>query len=308
MIPAGEQFPRTRSAIWREARDSTVARLMNRCADVARPLRIQCAGLTYHVTARGVRRSNIYLDDHDRRHFLLTLAAVAERFDLRCHAYCEMTNHYHLALTTVDANLSRAMQRLNGEYAQWWNWRHDRVGHVFQARFNAQIVQDDSYLANVCRYIVLNPVRARMAAVPEAWPWSSYRAMTGLGPRPGFLDCSWLHRWAGPGGPTGGSGFRQFVRSVEGDDVRLSRDAILGDDEFVARFGPYRERAGPEIPRATARRALAAIFQGAASRTARNAAVMIAVRERYALADIARFLEVHPSTVSKIVATCGARP
>src|SRR3954466_1537135 len=127
---------------------------------MARSLRIQCAGLTYHVTARGVRRLHIYLDDVDRRQFLVILAAVVERYDLRCHAYCEMSNHYHLALTTREANLSRAMQQLNGDYAQWWNWRHERVGHVFQGRFNAQVVQDGRYLANVCRYIVLNPVRA----------------------------------------------------------------------------------------------------------------------------------------------------
>jgi len=282
---------------------------MNRRIGMTRPLRIQCAGLTYHITARGVRRSRIYLDDQDRRQFLLTLAAVAERYDLRCHAYCEMTNHYHVALTTSDANLSRAMHQLNGDYAQWWNWRHERAGHVFQARYNAQIVQDDRYLATVCRYIVLNPVRAGMVDAPEDWPWSSYRAMIGLVARPPFLDGHWLPGAAAPGEPTDApAGFRQFVRSVDGDDVPLSRGAILGDDEFVARFRPYCERASREIPRATGRRALTAIFQGAVSRTARNAAVMIAVRERYTIADIARFLEVHPSTVSKIVATCGARP
>jgi len=273
---------------------------------MTRPLRIQCAGLTYHVTARGVRRSPIYLDDRDRRRFLRTLAVVVERYDLRCHAYCEMTNHYHLALTTVEANLSRAMHQLNGDYAQWWNWRHDRVGHVFQARFNAQIVQDDRYLATVCRYIVLNPVRAGIVATPEDWPWSSYRAMTGLERCPYFLDGSWLEGLTGPGTPLDGrSGFRRFVQAVAGDDVPLSREVILGDDEFVSRFRPYRERAGREIPRATGHRALTAIFDGAVTRARRDAAVMTAVRERYTIADIARFLEVHPSTVSKIVATWG---
>ena len=111
---------------------------------------------------------------------LALLADVVQRYALRCHAYCEMTNHYHLAVTTTEANLSRALQQLNGDYAQWWNWRHQRVGHVFQARFNAQIVQDDAYLVNVCRYIVLNPVRAGIVCSPELWPWSSYRAMAGL--------------------------------------------------------------------------------------------------------------------------------
>jgi REP element-mobilizing transposase RayT len=270
---------------------------------MARPLRIQSAGLTYHVTARGVRRSDIYLDDDDRRHFLRILADVIERYELRCHAYCEMTNHYHLSLTTGDANLSRALQQLNSDYAQWWNWRHRRVGHVFQGRFHAQIIQDGWHLANVCRYIVLNPVRARMVVTPAEWRWSSYGATIGQTARPAFLDLDWLHRDVLPGDEHDDSDrFRQFVEGVDAQSVRLSRDAIVGDDLFVARFRPCRERADREIPRSIGRRSLSAIFQDAASRTARNLAVLTALGERYPLADIARYLEVHPSTVSKIVA------
>ena len=175
-----------------------LARLMNHGRLMARPLRIQAAGLTYHITARGVRRTSIYLDDVDRHRFLALLADVVQRYALGCHAYCEMTNHYHLAVTTTDANLSRAVHQLNGDYAQWWNRRHEHVGHVFQARFNAQIVQDDAYLVNVCRYIVLNPVRAGMVRSPEQWPWSSYRAMAGLASHPPFLDCNRLLEDSGP--------------------------------------------------------------------------------------------------------------
>lgn len=242
------------------------------------------------------------MDDRDRRSFLHTLAAVVERYDLRCHAYCEMTNHYHLAVTTTDPNLSRAIQQLNARYAQWWNWRHRCVGHLFQARFHAQIIQDERYLANVCRYIVLNPVRARIVDAPEDWPWSSYRAMTGLAPRPAFLDGDWWRGGVRPRAPADDPDrFRDFVEEADGQSVRLSREAIVGDDEFVARFRPYRDRAGREIPRGQGRRSLQAIFQGAVTSTARNAAVMTAVRERYAQAEIARFLEVHRTTVSKIV-------
>src|SRR3954462_7614026 len=106
---------------------------------MARPLGSRGPALRITATARGVRRTSIYLDDDDRLRFLTFLAAVVERYALRCHAYCEMTNHYHLAVTTTDANLSRAVQQLNGDYAQWWNWRHQRTGHLFQARFHAQI-------------------------------------------------------------------------------------------------------------------------------------------------------------------------
>jgi REP element-mobilizing transposase RayT len=268
---------------------------------MARPLRIQAAGLTYHVTARGVRRMNIYLDNDDRRRFLTLLAAVVQRYALQCHAYCEMTNHYHIAVTTTEANLSRACQQLNGDYAQWWNWRHKHVGHVFQGRFDAQIVQDDAYLLNVCRYIVLNPVRAGMVSTPEQWTWSSYAAMTGLVRRPSLLDCDRVLELVSPGDPADGPNrFRQSVLEADAHAV-LPRDAILGDDAFVARFQPCRAQASREVPRREGRRTLEAIFRGAVTRTGRNAAIVTASLERYPLAEIARFLQVHPSTVSKVV-------
>jgi hypothetical protein len=219
-----------------------------------------------------------------------------------------MTNHYHLAVTTTDANLSRAMQHLNGNYAQWWNWRHRRVGHVFQARFKAQIVQDEVYLANVCRYIVLNPVRAGVVRSPAHWPWSSYRATAGLIGRPSFLDCDRLLEMVAPDDPAGGvKWFRRFVLEADAQELRLPRKAILGDDAFIERFRTYRKRASREVPRSEGRPALRTIFRGAVTRSERNAAVVIALSERYPLTEIARFLELHPSTVSKIASSRGAR-
>lgn len=251
---------------------------------------------------------NIFLDDDDRRRFLTLLAEVVDRYALRCHAYCEMTNHYHVAVTTTDANLSRAFQQLNGDYAKRWNKRQQHVGHVFQARFDAQVVQNDIHLLNVCRYIVLNPVRAGMVATPDQWPWSSYRAMIGLVSLPSFLDCNLVLALVSPDDPQDGANrFRQSVLQADASALRLPRDAILGDDTFVARFQPYRTSASREVPRRDGRRALEAIFGGAVTRAARNAAVVAAFRERYALAEIARYLEVHSSTVSKIVAVHGAR-
>jgi putative transposase len=229
---------------------------------MARPLRIQAAGLTYHVTARGVRRMNIFADDVDRRRFLTVLAEVVDRYALRCHAYCEMTNHYHLAVTTTDANLSRAFQQLNSDYAQWWNRRHQHVGHVFQTRFHAQVVQGDLHLLNVCRYIVLNPVRAGIVTRPDEWPWSSYRAMTGSASLPSFLDCDLVLGLVSPDDPLDGANrFRQSVLEANASALRLRRDAILGDDAYVARFQPYRADASREVPRRECRRALEAIFR-----------------------------------------------
>jgi REP element-mobilizing transposase RayT len=168
---------------------------------VARPLRIQAPGLTYHVTSRGVRRATIFCDALDRQRFLALLADVVDRYALRCHAYCEMTNHYHLAITTTDANLSRAVQQLNGDYAQWWNWRHERVGHVFQGRFNAQVVQDEAYLWTVCRYIVLNPVRAGMVRSPSTGRGAVIARRPAWLDRRRFLDCTRLREFVAPGDP-----------------------------------------------------------------------------------------------------------
>ena len=129
---------------------------------MARPLRLEFSGALYHVTSRGDRREDIYLDDADRGNYLSVLSEVCDRFNWLVHAYCLMSNHYHLLIETPDSNLAMGMRQLNGVYTQRFNRRHARVGHVFQGRYKAIIVQKDSYLLELARYIVLNPVRARM--------------------------------------------------------------------------------------------------------------------------------------------------
>lgn len=268
---------------------------------MARSRRIQAAGLTYHVTARGVDKADIFLDDSERRVFLKRLAQVVRRFNVLCHAYCQMTNHYHLAITTLEPNLSRAMQYLNGRYAQWWNRRHDRVGHVFQARFHSQVIQDETYLVNACKYIALNPVRAGMVSCPEEWPWSSYRAMVGLDRMPQFMDCNHVMRLVAPDDPADGpKRLRDSLMDVDAAAVQFPRADIVGDAAFVARFNAIIGRAHRGMPRKTGRRTLKAIFSGAITRAERNRAMETAVRERYAASEVARFLGLHPSTVSKI--------
>jgi REP element-mobilizing transposase RayT len=244
----------------------------------------------------------IFLDHVDRRRFLTIFAHVVQHLGLRCHAYCLMDTHYHVAATTAEANLSRAVKQLNGEYAQWWNWRHRRVGHVFQGRFGSQIVQDNCYLLNACRYIVLNPVRARMVPTPAKWRWSSYLATAGVVRVPAFLQCDVLMDLVCAGDPgEPATRYREFILDPEARFRRPPGDAILGDEAFVARFQAVRTRASRDVPRSQGLPTLDALFRGAVTRTARNAAVIAAFRERYFLADIARYLDVHPSTVSKIV-------
>src|SRR5574337_356048 len=160
---------------------------------MARPLRIEFPGALYHVTARGNARQDIFLDDEDRRRFLGVLTHVVSRFHLRMHAYCLMDNHFHLVVETPKGNLSNAMRQLNGVYTQAFNRRYGQVGHVLQGRFKAILVDRDSYLLEVCRYVELNPVRAGLIEQVEAWAWSSYAAHVGLAAAPPWLDTSALH-------------------------------------------------------------------------------------------------------------------
>ncbi len=159
---------------------------------MTRPLRIEFSGALYHVTSRGNQRDAIYVDETDRQLFLDVLAEVCERFNWVLHAYCLMNNHYHLLVETPDANLSTGMRQLNGVYTQRFNRKQGRVGHLFQGRFKGILVEKEAYLQELARYIVLNPVRARMVDCAEDWPWSSYRATAGQEQPPAWLATDWL--------------------------------------------------------------------------------------------------------------------
>jgi REP element-mobilizing transposase RayT len=159
---------------------------------MARPLRIELAGGIYHITSRGDRREDIYDSDEDRENWLKIFGDVCERFNWRCHAYCLMDNHYHIVLETADENLSKGMRQLNGVYTQYYNRKHNRVGHVFQGRYKGILVERDTYLLELARYVVLNPVRAGMTKNINAWKWSSYKAMIGEVTSQPWLETDWI--------------------------------------------------------------------------------------------------------------------
>ena len=160
---------------------------------MSRPLRIEFPGAVYHVTSRGDRREPIYRDDADRLTQLDVVAQAMDRFDAQVLAYCQMGNHFHLVLHTRAANLSRLMRHLNGVYTQAFNRRHGLVGHMFQGRFKAILVDRDSYLLALCRYVERNPVAAGLVARPGDWAWSSCQAHLGQVPAPDWLDTLGLY-------------------------------------------------------------------------------------------------------------------
>jgi putative transposase len=154
---------------------------------MARPLRLEFSGACYHITARGDRQEPIFEDDTDRFVFLDLLAKEVLQQGWILYAFCLMGNHYHLLLETPQPNLVNGMRRLNGVYTQAFNRRHGRVGHVLQGRYKSIVVEKDSHLRELCRYVVLNPVRARMVDSVSDWHWSSYLPTLGRVESPPWL-------------------------------------------------------------------------------------------------------------------------
>jgi REP element-mobilizing transposase RayT len=266
---------------------------------VARALRLEFPGALYHVTSRGNAGAHIFLDDTDRRFFLGLLARVVGRFAWVLHAFCLMGNHYHLVLETPRPNLSRGMRSLNSVYAQAFNRRRGRRGHVFQGRFHAVLVEREGHLLELTRYVVLNPVRARLVSAAADWPWSSYRAAVGAAPCPPYLTLDWILAQFADERARGQERYRRFVAEGLNHEPwkELRAGLYLGSEDFVRASS---ERAEPlrDIPRdqwQPLRRPLAELFAADGDR-----AIAIAYRgEGYRLREIAKHLGVHPATVSR---------
>ena len=279
---------------------------------MSRPLRLSFPGAVYHVMSRGNAKGLVFLDERDFERFVEVLQATFSRFGIVCYAFCLMPNHYHLVLMTPEANLSAAIKHLNSVYAQWWNCRHQRCGHVFQGRFKAQIVQQDRYLLVVCRYVVLNPVRSGLVTHPRQWRWSSYRASAHTEPAPEFLDTLAVDRLlAQHAEAASGAAYRRFVGDVRLDDRdirRLIRDdeRFVGDESFLSDVrASLAQRAGREVPRREFVRpapSLSRLFGVAGSIDQRNERIRRAsVEFGYRLVDIARHVGLHPVTVGDII-------
>jgi REP element-mobilizing transposase RayT len=170
---------------------------------------------------------------------LRLLGITIPQFHWRLHAYVLMTNHYHLLVETIEPTLSRGMQKIGGEYAAWFNKRHRRVGHLFQGRFKAHLIDSDEYLLQVARYIVLNPVRAHIVESAIEWPWSSARAMTGVGLVPPWLTTkAILDRFDPREAQAAQSLYRGFINdlsSAKSPWRNLSKQVYLGSTAFIDR-------------------------------------------------------------------------
>lgn len=279
---------------------------------MARPLRIEYDGAVYHVTSRGNARRPIYRDDSDREIFLDVLQKVNKRYNWLCHAYCLMANHYHLVIETPDGNLSKGMRQINGVYTQFFNRRHNRVGHIFQGRYRAILIQKESHLLEVCRYVVLNPVRARLAEKPEEWRWSSYRGTAGIEKPHPSVTSDWVLGQFGKRRREAERRYREFVHAgIGGEKIwkAVKGQSLLGEEGFTEELMGYLkgQKDVTEIPRSQRyvdRPALGEIFTDdiVGRKKKRDRKILDAVeRYGYRQKEIADHLGLHYTTVSRIV-------
>lgn len=276
---------------------------------MARPLRIEYRGAHYHITSRGDRREVIYIDNGDREIFLSLLGEVCSRFNWIVYSYCLMDNHYHLLVETPDANLAKGMRQLNGVYTQRYNRRHGQVGHLFQGRYKAILVQKETYLMELSRYIVLNPLRAGIVKKPEGWRWSSHRAVVGQTKAPGWLDIDNLLVQFHSRRRQAIKIYQQFVQEGIGKGSvwnDLKHQLLLGDEAFVLRFRGMKPSGDlDEIPmrqRRPMKKTLEAYRKACPNRDEAMAAAYLS--GVYSMKEIGAYFGVHYMTVSRAVRRC----
>ena len=274
---------------------------------MSRPIRIEFPDALYHVTARGDRREDIFEDDQDRQEFLSILEQVITQFNWTCYAWCLMDNHYHLLIQTPDGNLSKGMRQLNGVYTQASNRRHRRVGHLFQGRFKAILVDSDAYLLELARYVVLNPVRAAMVKKPADWQWSSYRASVGLVPAAPWLAADGLLALFAKRRSLAQQRYAQFVaEGIKADSpwANLKGQVFLGDEQFVNRMQAHIQtgKDDVQIPRAQRRPKPPSLAEIEKRSPDRDTAIIAAYATGgYSYQQIADYFGVHFTTVGRIV-------
>jgi putative transposase len=274
---------------------------------MVRALRIEYCGAMYHVTSRGNKQEDIYLSNEDRVLFLDLFTQVCNKCQWVCHAYCLMSNHYHLLIETPLGNLSKGMQLLNGIYTQKFNHKHRRVGHVFQGRFKGILIEKEAYLLELSRYIVLNPVRAKMVFSPEEWVWSSYKATINQAPKPTWLSIEFLLSIFSPHFLIATDKYKQFVQ--EGINAKspwdhLKNQIFLGSEAFVNKMQAKmeQEKILTYIPQSHYKPVKESLNKYSNVSPHRNECIKTAYATgQFSLAEIAKHFGLHYSWVSRIV-------
>lgn len=274
--------------------------------------RICFDGATYHAMSRGNRKGFVFMDDRDRRRFLKIVAGALQRYGAICYAYCLMGNHYHLVICTPRGNVSFVMKRINGLYTQYVNWRYSWTGHVFEGRFKAIVIGDDIYLRDALAYVARNPLEAGLVADAGNYEWSSHRAVMGRCATPSFLTTDWLSSLC-PGETLQDSRhlFGEIVSAPCQENFERHSDVVEGTSRFKSEvrsvIGATMYRAAlPRGFRALGQPPLRELFDGARKAERRSIILRAHIVHGYRMAEIARYLDLHPTTISRIVNGSGS--
>ncbi|PHS20065.1 MAG: addiction module toxin RelE [Kangiella sp.] len=276
---------------------------------MVRQARIEYSGALYHITSRGNAKQDIFVDDEDRLVFLETLRKARNRYNCIVYAYCLMDNHYHLLVETPDANLSQFMRQLNGVYTQKYNFSHSSTGHLFQGRFKSILVQEDLYLLELCRYIVLNPVRAGMVRSAKDWKWSSYRASANLSSPIDWLNSDWLLSNFSKNHQLAIKQYRVFVSEGKNQASpwhQLKNQVLLGDEPFVKKSIKQLKKTTKDkeitLTKVQPRKKARTLDVYNEKSKNRNDAIYKAyLSGSYSMKQIGDYFGVHYSTVSRVI-------
>jgi len=273
---------------------------------MSRPLRIEFNDAVYHITARGNARQAIFLSGEDFTDFLGILSHVVKRYHFLLHAYCLMDNHYHLLIETPEGNLQKGMRQLNGIYAQHFNKKHQRVGHLLQGRYKSILVDKENYLLELSRYIVLNPLRAGIVKDPGDYQWSSYQATAGNTPIPGLLT-DWILSQFNKERRKACIQYQAFIRSGINKTSPLKEvksQLYLGKETFKKRISSLLKESSKEVPRRQRyfnRPSLDDALHRFEKPQRDQAIYKAHVHYGYTLKEIAEHLGIHYATVSRAV-------
>jgi len=264
---------------------------------MVRPLRLNIENGLYHVTSRGNEKKKIYDTPGDKEAFLGILSKVVKRYGWLCHAYCLMSNHYHLMIETPKCNLSQGMRQLNGVYTQFYNFKHKRNGHLFQGRFKAILVEKEVYLLALIRYVVLNPVKAEICKFAGEYKWSSYNATAGKVNKPEFLFTDWILSQFDSMRAAAVKKYEQFISEGISDEIwdNLTGQIYLGRKEFVENMAPKISdlEEVPKIQQSPFRPNLQELLIN------ENGILDAYSKHGYSMKEIAKYLNVHYATISR---------
>jgi len=285
---------------------------------VARQIRIEYEGAFYHVTSRGNQKQPIFFNDLNYLRFLDSLGEAHETYAATFHAYCLMKNHFHFMIETPKANLSQIMHFLNTSYSIYLNKSQDRVGHLFQGRFKSILIEADSYVQRLSRYIHMNPVIAKIAECPDQYVWSSYRDYIGLRKSPPWLKTDFILGLFNHNRNEARQHYISYVLNTSVHDLEslrheIKRSAILGSPEFIEktmRLISPEFREDPELPLLRGLRERPSLNRiqlesdrvlGRANKYNRDSVIFISRhKEGYALRAVADYFSLSQSGVVKI--------